>query len=327
MLLNTPEKWWAPFTATTPQQNKITGLLCRNRGAGPLAGALLVKSINGTETNQLLPGMPEIPYPEQTPLVVPAGAVAATFTRKLDGTAVLFSPLQLPDKSVEVFPRTRGMPVLWDTPYRPWRQLVAEAVGDKQGKITLACSQQRATLVFELWGHRNQHIVHYPDVSLQLSLHSIVRGRTVLPWRIVAQVARAHKLPVVSVLERITRPTVPQIERIGRQLAGEMETQNSPEQGLYREEGTVLIVESNSIASLWKFKPESMAEFHRLSRRKIRPVTIRHELFKLLEAGHNPSVDDTMAAIATVYGDEGVKAAAAEIQREYWLMQLVGASL
>jgi hypothetical protein len=146
-ILGTPEKWWKPFTATTPQGHRIEGQLCRHRHAGSLAGALLVQRVDGHSASQLLPGMPEIPYPEQKPLVVPgkpAGArrgraVAAVFSRKLDGTAVLFSPLQLPNGDVEVFPRTRGMPVLCDMPLRAWRQLVAEAVGDRLDDIALAC--------------------------------------------------------------------------------------------------------------------------------------------------------------------------------------------
>jgi 5-methylcytosine-specific restriction endonuclease McrA len=207
------------------------------------------------------------------------------------------------------------MPVLCDMPLRAWRQLVAEAVGDRLDDIALACRRQRATLIFELWGRRNPHTVAY-DENLRLSLHTIVRGRSVLPWRTVAQVARAHGLPLAPVLRRIVSPMVEQVKQAGQRLAGEMERRNDPDRGIYREEGAVLSLSTTGTATLWKFKPPSMSEMHRLTRHKVRPVTIRHELFKLLEAGvEDISLQMAMEAIAAAYGHEAAADAASEIEK------------
>lgn len=192
-ILNTPGQWWRPFTATTPQGHRLSGWLCHARKSGVLAGALWIETVDGRPNRQLLAGMPEIPYVEQVGLVVPArpaGArqprtVAATFTRKLDGTAILFSPLSLRGGQVEVFGRTRGMPVLFDTSFRPWRTLVYTAAGDWLEAIAEVGRSQRATLVFELWGSANRHTVSYEE-RLALSLHTLVRGHAILPWRTVA---------------------------------------------------------------------------------------------------------------------------------------------
>lgn len=42
--------------------------------------------------------------------------------------------------------------------------------------------------------------------------------------------------------------------------------------GFYRQEGIVLNVETQFKGFQWKFKPPSMAEYHRLSRVKICPT-------------------------------------------------------
>jgi len=300
----------------------MRGYLCNHRGAGALAGALLVQEVDDRSTNQLLSGMPEIPYLDQEPLVVPRRVVAGTFTRKLDGTAVLWSPLRLPDGSVEVFPRTRGVPVLWNTPYRAWRDLVAEAAQGLEARITRAVRTQQATLVFELWGHRNRHTVSYEE-PLVLSLHTVVRGRSVLPWRFVAQVGKVHRLPIVPVIRRISHPTVRQLEEVGQEIAEQMEWDNDPTTGQYLEEGVVLVVEGPSVGRLWKFKPPSMAEYHRLTRCKVRPVTVRHELWKLVEAGEEPSLETLLETMGYSYDEEEIGEARGEMEREFfsWLQE------
>lgn len=48
--------------------------------------------------------------------------------------------------------------------------------------------------------------------------------------------------------------------------------------GFYRQEGIVLNVETQSKGFQSKFKPPSMAEYHRLSRVNICPITIFHSI-------------------------------------------------
>ncbi|MDF1661622.1 MAG: hypothetical protein P1V97_07605 [Planctomycetota bacterium] len=312
------KRWWMPFKARTPLGHLIEGYLCKHRKAGTLAGALHVLFVDGEPCNQVLYGMPEIPYPEQTAVVVPGGSKAVSFTRKLDGTALLFSAIKLPSKEYEVFPRTRGMPVLVNTKYRAWRDVVGEVLDDplRQG-IREACIQQSATLAFELWGKKNRHSVTY-EQELALSLHSVIRSRGVSPWSLVALLGKSFKIPLVPLLERVSKPTADQIVSIGAKWQERYEALNDPEQGLYREEGVVALVETGQQGRLWKFKPPSMAEFHRLARRKIRGVTIRHEAFKILESDQCPSLANLSLALGKIFGHNEVEEQRAFIEEEYW---------
>lgn len=312
------KRWWTSFKARTPRGHLIEGYLCKHRKAGTLAGALHVLLIDGEATNQVLYGMPEIPYPEQTAVVVPGGSKAVSFTRKLDGTALLFSALRLANKEYEVFPRTRGMPVLVNTKYRAWRDVVGEVLDEPlRHGIHQACVQQSATLAFELWGKKNRHSVAY-EQELALSLHSVIRSRGVSPWSLVALLGRSFKIPLVPLLERVSNPSADQIMSIGAKWQARYEALNDPERGLYREEGVVALVETGQQGRLWKFKPPSMAEFHRLARRKIRSVTVRHEAFKILESDQCPSLANLCVALGKVFGDHEVEEQRAFIEEEYW---------
>lgn len=320
-ILGTPGWWWEWFTATTPRgRHRLTGHHCLHQGAGELYGALLVESVDGEECSQLLPGMPEIPYTDQAPLSVPAGTVAGTFTRKMDGTAIIFSPLELPSGDVEVFARTRGMQVLCDMDVRAWRSMVTEVTSDGlRQRIEEAVRVQRATFVFELWGQRNAHAVSY-DEPLALALHTVVQGRSIKPWRVVERVSEQYDIPRVAVLERITAPTVEGLQEAAQALMGGMEEVNAPDLGRFAEEGLVLNVETQATAQLWKFKPASMAEYHRLSRQKVRPLTIRHEAWKLVEGGQwPPELAALEAALVSTYGEEAVEENENLIRREFAL--------
>lgn len=108
----------------------------------------------------------------------------------------------------------------------------------------------------------------------------------------------------------------------------EIEAANDPDIGRFDEEGLVLNVETQSTAQVWKFKPASMAEYHRLSRQKVRQLTIRHEAWKLVEAGQwPPELAALEAALTSTYSAEAVKENRDLIQREYalWLTKMYDA--
>jgi hypothetical protein len=103
---------WRNFKASLEHKGKtysLKGQIQIKRAKFP--GEVAIQSINGIPTQQILPGMPEIPYTHkiQHPFILPTKAIAASFTLKMDGTAILFSPLHLPDGEIAVFPRTRGI--------------------------------------------------------------------------------------------------------------------------------------------------------------------------------------------------------------------------
>jgi hypothetical protein len=317
-LQGTKKKWWKPLRARTARGHLIEGFLCKHRKAGTLSGALQVRSVDEQPCNQVLYGMPEIPYPEQRAVTVNSANATVTFTRKMDGTALLFSPLKLPSGDFEVFARTRGMPVLRNTRYRAWRDIVAGLVDEAmEAALEKACVQQSATLAFELWGHKNRHTVSYEE-GLELSLHSMIKGREVSSWPRVSQMARSFKIPVVTELERVSKVDANRIIELGQAWIDRYERQNDPERGIYREEGVVALVETGQTARLWKFKPPSMAEFHRLARRKIRSITVRHEAFKLLESDLSPSLENLLTVLAQVFSAEAVDQELTFIEDQYW---------
>ena len=101
---------WYPFNATTEGGNKISGKMCSVHGAGAQAGALHIERCNGEKCSERIYSMPEIV--EYTDRVPRNNVISVTVSEKLDGTAIMFSPLFVNGKFVEVIRRTRGMPVL-----------------------------------------------------------------------------------------------------------------------------------------------------------------------------------------------------------------------
>jgi hypothetical protein len=282
-----------------------------------------ITSINDLPSHQILPGMPEIPYTYtfQRPLILPARPVAASFTRKMDGTAILFSALQLPDGEVAVFPRTRGMVTIQDTPWRPFRSLLNQAVTEELfAAIRTVCLQQKATLVFELWGNQNQHTVQY-DQPLNLSLHTMIKGRmAVQPWRLLKQVAAAYKIPTVEELLRVKQGlSETELIRLGEELVSQQEQENHPELGLYRQEGAVLNVETPGTGWQWKFKPPSMEDYHRIARSKICAITVFHSLWELVDRGEEVSLPSLQQSLLKEYGQEVVGSQEGLIESQYWL--------
>lgn len=315
---------WRSFKASLEHKGKVyilKGRIHLKRGVFP--GEVEVVSINDIPTNQVLPGMPEIPYTTTLshPFVLPTKSVAASFTLKMDGTAVLFSPLSLPDGEVAVFPRTRGMVIIQDTKWRPLRTLLEQALGDElRDRIATVCQQQNATLVFELWGANNQHTVQY-DTPLHLSLHTAIKGRNALqPWRLVKQIAKANDIPTVEELVRVVPPQLSEegVLQISQKLVSEQEKENDPQMGLYRYEGVVLNVETQSCGLQWKFKPPSMEEYHRLARTKILPITVFHSLWKLVDQGEEVALPTLLEAMTKEYGEEAVAERENAIAHHYW---------
>lgn len=315
---------WRSFKASLEYKGKVyilKGRIHLRRGVFP--GEVEVMTINDIPTNQVLPGMPEIPYTTTLshPFILPAKSIAASFTLKMDGTAILFSALFLPDGEVAVFPRTRGMVIVQDTKWRPLRTLVERALGDElRQRIAAVCRQQNATLVFELWGADNQHTVQY-DAPLRLSLHTMIKGRNALqPWRLVKQVAKAYGIPTVKELVRVVPSQLSEdaLLQISQKLVIEQEKQNNPQMGLYRHEGVVLNVETQSRGLQWKFKPRSMEEYHRLARVKILPITVFHLLWKLVDQGEEVSLAVLLEAMTKEYGKEAVSQQQAAIAHHYW---------
>ncbi|MEM9540316.1 MAG: RNA ligase [Cyanobacteria bacterium P01_E01_bin.42] len=278
---------------------------------GTRLGEVEVTNIDNVPTQQFLSGMPKISYLRDfaQPLRISGRAIAASFTQKLDGTALIFSPFKLPNGKMIVFPRTRGMMIVRNTKWRALKNIIDRIVTtDLKAKITTVCTQQNATLVFELWGRENPHIVQY-DRDLALSLHTVIKGRNgVQPWRLVKQIAKSYHFPIVEELARVKaeKLTVEELQRIGQQLIVKQEQKNDPDLGLYRQEGVILNIESQSKGWQWKLKPPSMEEYHRLSGVRILPITVYHSIWKLIDFGEDASLDSLLQAMQLEYGEEAI---------------------
>lgn len=328
---------WSPFTATTPQGRRLEGQIYDTNNAGLLAGALMVERIDGQPCGRImLYGMPEIPYYYEGRIHT-NGALSVTVSRKLDGTAIIFSPLFWNDKYLETVCRTRGVPVLVNmrpprnqadrSPiggamaaqrYRQWVDLVGR-VADLEA-IEGLCRSQRATLVFELYGKENRHCVDY-DTDLGMRLHTMLKGKRVMPYQELQAHANRWGLRLVEQMEPVSGGSfsceVPVLLDQIRALEEELEAQNDPATGTLREEGVVISVNRRRSAALRKAKPASMAEYFRVTG-EVTPMTVRHELHKLQEIGLPTDYETAIAYLRQVFGEEAVSVHQALLEREFW---------
>ncbi|MEA5470339.1 hypothetical protein [Spirulina sp. 06S082] len=316
---------WRDFKASLKHNEKsytLKGRIHLKRGTYP--GEVEITNINDVPTQQFLSGMPEIPYSRSLgrSFVLPRKPIAASFTQKVDGTALIFSPLQLPDGETIVFPRTRGMIIIRNTKWRALQDLVDRVVTpDLKERISTVCCQQNAALVFELWGRENPHTVQY-DRDLSFSLHTVIKGRNgIQPWRLVKQIAKSADLPIVEELVRVkaSKLTIEELQYLAQQLTNKQEQENDPNLGLYRQEGVILNIESQSKGWQWKFKPPSMEEYHRLARVKILPITVYHSVWKLIDRGEDASLSALLKVMQLEYGEEAIAHYKDIISHYYWL--------
>ncbi len=284
-------------------------------------GQLHIKTINGQYTSQILPGMPEIhyTYTDSHPFVVADRATRAAYTRKLDGTCVMFTSIDLLDGNRGVFARTRGMLPIKDTRWRALETMLMSAANeDLRNQISKACIQQNATLVFELWGNQNRHTVDF-DESIGLSLHTMIRGKgTVMPWNTTKQLHRWYGIPVVEELLSTNDVSEQFLLDMGQMLVSDMELENNPDAGVYRHEGVILNIEAQGRGWQWKFKPSSMEEFHRMARTNVCPTTVTHTLWKMVDEGTGLSLMALKDAMLRDYPSETVLDQWDMIEHEYW---------
>jgi hypothetical protein len=287
-----------------------------------MMGRLVVDKVNDLDLGQqTLPGMPEIhyTYTQSHPFALADQATSAHFTRKMDGTCVMFSPLAVGRDDMIVVCRTRGMLPVKDTKWRPLETLINRAVeGGLRERIEHACLTQKATLVFELYGNDNRHTVTY-DVPIVLALHTVIKGQgSVQNWHTVKQIAKSNKIPIVETIEDIVGFDHRILLTRGDELVTEMERENDPEKGIYRQEGVVLNVVAGAKAQQWKFKPPSMTEFHRVARTNVCPITVAHTLWKMIDDNEDPELPALILAMNADYGEDSVFEQRQMIEREYW---------
>ena len=347
-------KHWQPFEVTSPGGIPFAGFLSRHESER--YGMLALTQVDGVEWLDFVPSMPKLHYPylkehdgRRVVISVPQNVVDARFNVKLDGTAIIF--YGLPDKEgnvLEVIPRTRLQPILTPSRWGDWNALLADALPDRS-TVENAVRTQRVVLVFELWGHRNPHLVTY-ETPLALTLHTAIRHRKPLSHRLLADLAARYGLDLVESIA-VETPDAEGLARAYRRLQVEMETRNEAanraamqvndygveHERVFAEEGAILMLSTQETATYYKCKPPSIEEIHWQPDQAISRAHVEQAIYKLLENGYDfvggrpedvhplleedfdrEEVLDDADLISRIYTEFSV-----EQQRRLWLRQQV----
>jgi hypothetical protein len=333
---------WQGFEVVTPGGIPFSGYVCRQESEK--LGMLAITEMAGEPRLEFVYAMPKIHYPYHQDrdgtvrVVVPVAqnVVDARFTLKLDGTAIIFYPLTDKDGNVlEVIPRTRLQPVLTPSRWGDWNALLADVLPDRT-PVEEAVRAQKVTLVFELWGYRNPHLVKY-DVPLKLTLHTAVRHKKPVSYRRLLDLANRYGLELIPTVET-AEPNPDGLARAYRRLQAEMEARNQAAgEDVFLEEGTILMLSAVDTAVYYKCKPPSIEEIHWTADNNVSKENIQQALYKMLENGYdfdNGSITDVHTMLETDFEPERIEIAAELIERVYqefvvelqqkaWLRQLV----
>jgi hypothetical protein len=333
---------WQAFDVVSPGGIPFSGYVCRQESEK--LGMLAITQMAGESRLEFVYAMPKIHYPYHQDrdgsvrVVVPVAqnVVDARFTLKLDGTAIIFYPLTDKEGNVlEVIPRTRLQPVLTPSRWGDWNALLADVLPDRT-PVEEAVRAQKVTLVFELWGYRNPHLVKY-DVPLKLTLHTAVRHKKPISYRRLLDIANRYGLVLIPTVET-AEPNPDGLARAYRRLQAEMEARNQ-EAGadVFLEEGTILMLSTVDTAVYYKCKPPSIEEIHWTADNNVSKENIQQALYKMLENGYDfdsGSVTDVHTMLEIDFEPERIEVAAELIERVYqefvvelqqkaWLRQLV----
>lgn len=344
-ITNTTAKYWQPFAVTSPGGIAFSGYLCRQESEK--LGMLAITELAGQPRLEFVYAMPKIHYPylkdregrPQVMISVPQNIVDARFTKKLDGTAIIFYPLTDPKGNIlEILPRTRLQPILAQSRWGDWNKLLNEVLPDRT-PVEQAIRTQRVVLVFELWGYRNPHMITY-ETPLALTLHTAIRHKKPLNFRLLTDLAQRHGFTVIDTI-LTAKPDAAGLADAYRQLQAEMETRNQAAgEGKFLEEGAILVLSTAETAVYYKCKPPTIEEIHWAQGAGIGRTNIEHTLFKMLENGYDfltGAVADLKSELESDFEPTEIEYADELIQRVYsefvleqqqraWLRQLVDGS-
>jgi len=283
--LERERKFLHPFKATTPQGNKIEGLIYSKPDFN--LGSLIIQKLNGERTNQKIMSMPRIEYPyreNKLDIDLPLNTVDVRFTKKIDGTCIIFCPLK--DKQgniIEVFPKTRLTPVLYPNKYRDWKALLNEALApSQQAEIERIVRSQNITLCGELYGWKNPHLISYKE-GIKFVVHTAIRGKNILSYQQLKAVLSGSSLECVENLEKLPKDKKA-IEQRYLYFQEKMQRENDQAgKGIFLHEGAILVISTPNTARYYKCKPPELEEIHRARRSKITEAIVWHNIYKIPE--------------------------------------------
>ena len=344
-ITNVSAKNWQPFDLITPGGIPFAGYVCRHES--DKLGLLAITELAGEDRLEFIYAMPKIHYPYQLDrkgvphvvISVPQNIVDARFNLKLDGTAIIFYALKdIQGNVLEVIPRTRLRPILQPSRWGDWNALLAEALPDRSA-VEQAVTAQNITMVFELWGYRNPHLITY-DTPLALTLHTAIRHRKPVSYRHLADIARRYGFDLVPTIE-VAKPDPDGLARAYRRWQAEMEEENrAAGSDVFVQEGAVLMLSTAETASYYKCKPPSIEEIHWTADQRISKASVEQALYKMLENGYDfdtGSVEDVHDELLADFEPRDIEQEedlikrvfldfVLELQKRAWLRHLVESS-
>ena len=180
------------FEVTTLKGNKLQGWIVQERSNK--MGSLLIEKVNDIKTLQYVTGMPKIRYKEETTINLNS-CDGIQILEKLDGTNIVFFPLIVDGKVIEVCSKTRLMPLTREK----WFHLINEAI-TKYPQIIEAVEKEKVSISTEMFGYRNLHAINYRELGIEfdMKVHTILdRGKALSSWEVL-KIVDKYKLPYVS---------------------------------------------------------------------------------------------------------------------------------
>lgn len=302
-----------PFEAEDPFNagNRLMGLISRQLDRS--MGSLYIEFVNGRYRPQAVWATPKMHYPfgRQGGYSFPSARRVRCYA-KLDGTNVLAYAYRDRDQTYVTYkPRLR--PVLTDSRWGAWRGLWGEIL-ERHPAIPQAVREGGSSLSFELYGHRNPHLVEY-EVPLEAALLFSVgpRGEQAPPLWVPEGLPSAPEL-----LWEVGARPLARDELIERYRATEAQLQRGLDAagGRYVLEGAVLWLETGE--GRWlplKAKPEAIREIHFAQGAGLGHALVRQACYKAVENGWELQASTVAGLLAEDWPAPAVEAYLEEIGR------------
>lgn len=182
------------FDTVTPKGNRISGWIVLERA--DRMGSLLIDKVNGRKTLQYVTGMPKIHYNDELKLDLNSFD-KIRILEKLDGTNLVFFPLIVDGKVIEVCSKTRLMVLTQEK----WMPMINELL-KRYPQIVEAVEKEKVSISAEMFGYNNLHAVDYKElgIALDLQCHTILDKGKSLPFSEADRIIKDYDLPFVDMV-------------------------------------------------------------------------------------------------------------------------------
>jgi len=239
--------------------NELTGYICSE--SSKYYGAIYLTHINGMqcEQGQIILSSPKMHYPYNrngrfhfynTPDISPA-------YEKYDGTAIIAYAYKFKKRTYVTY-KTRMTPILQSFELYNFEEMWREILLKYPNIVDLPTMNR--TIVFELYGVRNKHLIIYPTPLDAILLFGINRktGQVMIP----EEVYNTSRIPIPKVYYHIQSHH--NFEDFYKRIRGEIEDLNeTTDDGIIGSEGSVIYVKDREFGWIqWKAKPETVQSIH-----------------------------------------------------------------